>query len=154
MVGAISVENANVRLKNVKITGFDTAIAAKNSSLNMSDMTFDSNSVALDLERSPTTIINSQFINNRIDLIVDSTPLYVIDSILKNIISRVDSMPFEDVRTNPYKVKAQAKEALRTSDGVSKRTKFIGVIKTVKEYAGYATTFYALFQLIMYMLGG
>ena len=135
------------------ISGFDIGVSSKNSSATFHNTTFHNNRIAMDLQDSDTTIINSHFLDNRIDILINNTPLTIIDSILHTIINRVETMPVH-VQTNPFKVSAQAKVVLKSSDEQSKKKGFKNVLKTILDYASMFAASYGLYELVMKMLAG
>jgi hypothetical protein len=151
---AIELNSAkNVTIKNCMISGFDIGVSSKNSSATFDNTTFHNNRIAIDLQNSNTTIINSSFVDNQIDILINNAPLTVINSILHTIINQVETMPAH-IQTNPFKVSAQAKVALKTSDEQSKRKGFKNVLKTILEYAGIVASFYSLLETVMKALAG
>lgn len=152
----IKSKNAKITLDNVTIRGFDKAVSLENSKLNLLNSNINHNRIGLESINSQSLIYNSTFHDNAIDIVADNSSIQSINSVVKDvIINNMDQMikTGSDVRTNPFQIKAQASNVLKTRNPAQKRKKFKKLLKQIQVYAGYATQFYSLLKIVLAILG-
>jgi hypothetical protein len=110
-------------------------------------MNFINNRVGAELYNTPTTIRQSNFTGNQIDIIAENSPIQLIDSIVSNILQRIDSIPRDDIYIDPYEIEAKARDILATDNPISKRLKFKNFLNRIWQLGRHALTLYGLVKM-------
>ena len=154
MSAAISIRKAKgVILDNVFIHGFRQGIILDDSSAILNRVTISHGEVGLAMRRSYALVRRSLFLGNKIDVLADRSSLELIDTVARVIKAYLSNVRVYHYGVNPYELIIQADEVLREQDLVTKKEKFMVLLKKIIEAAKYVAEFYTLIKIIAKLLG-